>query len=102
MASLIISSGELLVISGKAAIHEDCCCCDSCESADLAGGPEYYKVTFSGITDCGTPSIPPCSDLNGSWILECTEAGNTDLWRYHGGSAGTPFVDIFNSIGEMV
>lgn len=74
MTANLITDGKILLVSGKVAIHDDCCCweggtcCGDGESCDRQ--PEFISVTFSGIQNCGAdPCLADCVSQNGTLLL---------------------------------
>ena len=99
MTSLFLQGGKLLLNDGKLATSEDCCCCEECSHGPFGDGcggtiPKYLKVTISGVLDCASGG--DCTDVNGSWVLEC-ENQTFSRWNYDDGSVGV--VIFFNTAG---
>lgn len=72
-------SGGALEVGGAIAEHDDCCVCidSSCIYDGCDQKPEFLKVTFSGISDCGTSEsgcapIPLncCEENLGSFVMK--------------------------------
>ncbi len=66
---LMLHNGKLLLVEGKLAVSEDCCCggCTGCLSATV---PESMQIDITGVdtVQCGSN----CSSFNGTFILTRT------------------------------
>jgi len=76
--------GKFLIVDGKFAVNEDCCCgcCEGCFCTGGAGTPpKRYEIAIAGLTWYGTP-VPA---LDGTYIVTCVGApfgGQTCYWTY--------------------
>lgn len=71
---LLDGEGQLVVSDGPSE-----CCCPECVCENCEGGvPGKWQIVLSGFTNgsCGE-----CTNLNGTWVLECVEAASSCFWR---------------------
>ena len=76
--------GKFLLVDGKLAVSEDCCC-GCCEGCFCTGGtgtpPKRYEIVIAGLTWFGTPQPA----LDGTYIVTCAGVpfgGQTCYWTY--------------------
>ncbi len=86
MAKVRLLHGKPLLVGGKVAISDDCCC---------GGAPfhcndvETITVVFAGIANCDPPGIP--ESFNGTFVLMQTFPGSK-IWEGIGNDYTIPFI----------
>jgi len=89
----VIWNGKVLIVGGKVAMDDACCCAYDCADTACSPTPSQIKVVFSGISNCGCVSVlngkyrqwtDGAKSLNSTFYLDqCSEA-EACVWQYEG------------------
>ena len=67
---------------------DDGCCegaCEACTVNYVIGMPRYIKVTITGVLDCGDVEDVDCTEINGTYVLECFDYYGLVRWQWTNG-----------------